>query len=74
LQEVTAIFKPKEGTLGCSMRVRLQCPSETGTQYAAGSGGLNLNPQFVYFFNQAARFSRRLPEQRAEPRLVIRCG
>jgi type VI secretion system protein ImpL len=73
LPEVTAVFKPKEGALWVfyerSLRNILQ---KQGTQYVAvPSGGLNLNPQFVYFFNQAARFSEALyPENAAEPRLV----
>jgi type VI secretion system protein ImpL len=73
LQEVAAIFKPKEGTLWVfyenSLRNILQ---KQGTQYVAvPSGGINLNPQFVYFFNQAARFSEALyPGGAAEPRLV----
>ncbi len=72
LQEVATIFKPKEGTLWVfyESSLRSVLPKQ-GTQYvAAPGGGLSLNPQFVYFFNQAAKFSDALyPNNAAEPRL-----
>jgi type VI secretion system protein ImpL len=73
LQEVATIFKPKEGTLWVFYESSLRnvLPKQ-GTEYvAAPGGGLTLNPQFVFFFNQAAKFSEALyPGNAAEPRLT----
>jgi type VI secretion system protein ImpL len=59
LEEVSAIFRPREGKLWTfyedALRNFLQ---KQGTQFVANSGGgLTLNPAFVTFFNHAAQFS-----------------
>jgi type VI secretion system protein ImpL len=73
LQEVAQIFKPKEGALWVFYdgSLRNVLPKQ-GTEYvAAPAGGMSLNPQFVHFFNQAAKFSEALyPGGIAEPRLA----
>jgi type VI secretion system protein ImpL len=73
LQEVAAIFKPKEGALWVfyDSSLRTVLPKQGADYVAVSGGGLSLNPQFVYFFNQAARFSEALyPGNAAEPRLT----
>jgi type VI secretion system protein ImpL len=62
LEEVNAIFRPQQGKLWVfyeeTLRNFLQ---KQGNQYVPNpSGGLTLNPVFVNFFNQAARFSEAL--------------
>ena len=72
LQEVGAIFRPKEGKLWMfyeeSLRTVLQ---KQGNAYVPNpSAGIALNPAFVNFFNQAARFSDALyPGGATEPNL-----
>ncbi|MBI4877912.1 MAG: hypothetical protein HY822_25045 [Acidobacteria bacterium] len=73
LQEVAAIFKPKEGTLWVfyDSSLRNLLPKQGAQYVAVPSGGMSLTPQFVYFFNQAARFSEALyPGNAMEPRLT----
>ncbi len=70
LQELSAIFKPREGSLWMFYESSLKnVLQKQGSQYVAvSSGGISLNPQFVYFFNQAARFSEALyPAGAADP-------
>jgi type VI secretion system protein ImpL len=70
---VAAIFKPKEGALWVfyDSSLRTVLPKQGADYVAVSSGGLNLNPQFVYFFNQAAKFSEALyPSNASEPRLT----
>jgi type VI secretion system protein ImpL len=72
LQGVNAIFKPREGKLWVfyeeSLRTFLV---KQGNDYVANpSAGLPLNPSFVSFFNNAARFSDTVyPGGAAEPSL-----
>jgi type VI secretion system protein ImpL len=59
LEEVNAIFRPREGRLWLfyedALRNFLQ---KQGAQYVPNpAGGIALNPAFVAFFNQAAQFS-----------------
>jgi type VI secretion system protein ImpL len=59
LQDVNAVFQPGQGALWTfydgSLRNYL---AKQGSQYAPNpSGGINLNPAFVAFFNRAAAFS-----------------
>jgi type VI secretion system protein ImpL len=59
LQSVNAIFRPREGKLWVFYEESLRpFLAKQGNFYAANpSGGLPLNPAFVNFFNNAARFS-----------------
>lgn len=72
LQELNSIFRPREGRLWIfyeeSMRNFLQ---KQGDHYVANpSSGLQMNPLFVNFFNNAARFSDTLyPGGATEPSL-----
>ncbi len=72
LQEVSAIFRPREGKLWIfyeeSLRNFLQ---KQGNLYVANpASGLQMNPLFVNFFNNAARFSDTLyPGGATEPSL-----
>ncbi len=72
LQEVNGIFRPREGKFWMfyeeSLRTFLQ---KQGTQYVTNpSSGIMLSPQFVNFFNQAARFSDAMyPGGATEPNL-----
>jgi type VI secretion system protein ImpL len=72
LAGMNAIFKPREGKLWMfyeeALRPFLQ---KQGADYVANpSSGLALNPAFVNFFNQAARFSDAVyPGGSAEPSL-----
>jgi type VI secretion system protein ImpL len=59
IQDVNAVFQPGQGALWAfydgSLRNYL---AKQGSQYAPNpSGGINLNPAFVAFFNRAAAFS-----------------
>ena len=73
LQEVGAIFRPKEGALwafyDANLKTLLQ---KQGTQYApAPNAAMQLTPQFVGFFNRSAAFSDAFyPGGAAEPRLT----
>jgi type VI secretion system protein ImpL len=72
LQEVGAIFRPREGALWAFYDANLKpLLSKQGAQYvAAPNGPMQLTPQFVGFFNRAAVFSEALyPGGAAEPRL-----
>ncbi|MBL0158442.1 MAG: hypothetical protein IPP47_15260 [Bryobacterales bacterium] len=72
LQEVSSIFRPREGRLWIfyeeSLRNFLQ---KQGNLYVANpASGLQMNPLFVNFFNNAARFSDTLyPGGATEPSL-----
>jgi type VI secretion system protein ImpL len=72
LQSVNAIFKPREGKLWAFYEESLRpFLVKQGNDYVANpSGGLPLNPVFVNFFNNAARFSDTVyPGGAAEPGL-----
>jgi type VI secretion system protein ImpL len=72
LQELDAIFRPREGKLWIFYAESLQnFLQKQGAQYAPNpAGGVQLNPAFVSFFNNAARFSDALyPAGAAEPSL-----
>ncbi|MDQ6698900.1 MAG: hypothetical protein M3Z36_01790 [Acidobacteriota bacterium] len=70
LQELNDIFRPKEGRLwtfyDATLKPLLQC---TGSECTPNpSAPVALNPAFVRFFNQAAKFSRALyGDSAAEP-------
>jgi len=72
LASVNSIFRPRDGKLWMfyeeALRPFLQ---KQGTDYVVNpSGGLALNPAFVNFFNQAARFSDAVyPGGSSEPAL-----
>jgi type VI protein secretion system component VasK len=72
LQELDAIFRPREGKLWTFYAQALQnfLPKQ-GAQYVPNpAGGVQLNPAFTSFFNNAARFSDALyPADAAEPSL-----
>ncbi len=59
LQELNAMFRPREGQLWTFYSETLQSlMTKQGTQYAANpASGIQLTPSFVAFFNKAARFS-----------------
>jgi type VI secretion system protein ImpL len=72
LQELDAIFRPREGKLWTFYAESLQnFLQKQGAQYAPNpTGGVQLNPAFVSFFNNAARFSDAMyPAGAAEPSL-----
>jgi type VI protein secretion system component VasK len=72
LQELDAIFRPREGKLWTFYAEALQnFLQKQGAQYTPNSGGgVQLTPAFVTFFNNAARFSDALyPAGAAEPSL-----
>ncbi len=73
LQEVNGVFQPGTGSLWTFYDATLRnYLVKQGTQYAANpSGGINLSPAFVDFFNRAAAFSDALyPGGAAAPRLA----
>jgi type VI secretion system protein ImpL len=73
LQEVNGVFQPGQGSLWTFYDATLRnYLVKQGTQYAANpSGGINLSPAFVDFFNRAAAFSEALyPGGAAAPRLA----
>ena len=60
LQDVNAIFKPREGALWAFYDANLQkVLTRQGDQFvpAGASGGITVNPAFVGFLNRAAQFS-----------------
>jgi type VI protein secretion system component VasK len=59
LQELNAMFRPREGQLWTFYSETLQnLMTKQGNQYAANpASGIQLTPAFVAFFNKAARFS-----------------
>jgi type VI secretion system protein ImpL len=72
LQELDAIFRPREGKLWTFYAASLQnFLQKQGTQYAPNpAGGVQLNPAFTNFFNNAARFSDAMyPGGATEPNL-----
>ena len=72
LQELDAIFRPREGKLWTFYTESLQnFLQKQGSQYTPNpAGGVQLNPAFVTFFNNAARFSDAMyPAGAAEPSL-----
>jgi type VI secretion system protein ImpL len=72
LQELDAIFRPREGKLWTFYAEALQnFLQKQGAQYVPNpTGGVQLNPAFTSFFNNAARFSDALyPAGAAEPSL-----
>ncbi len=62
LQEVNAIFRPREGQLWVFYNESLQnILQKQGPQYVVNpASGVKLTPAFVAFFNNAARFSEAL--------------
>ncbi len=72
LQGVNAVFRPREGKLWTFYEEALRpFLNKQGADYVVNpSGGLALNPAFVSFFNQAARFSDAVyPSGASEPAL-----
>jgi type VI secretion system protein ImpL len=72
LQGVNAIFRPREGKLWVFYEDSLRSfVLKQGNDFVANpSGGLPLNPSFVNFFNNAARFSETVyPGGATEPSL-----
>jgi len=59
LQELGAIFRPREGRLWTFYAASLQnFLQKQGALYVPNpAGGVQLNPAFTTFFNNAARFS-----------------
>ena len=59
LQDVNAIFRPRDGKLWTFYQESLQnLLQKQGAQYVANpAGGIQLTPAFIAFFNNAARFS-----------------
>jgi len=60
LQDVNAIFKPKEGALWAFYDANLQkVLVRQGSQFApaGSSGGITINPAFLGFLNRAAQFT-----------------
>jgi type VI secretion system protein ImpL len=59
LQDVDAIFKPKEGALWAFYDANLQkVLTRQGSQFApASGGGITVNPAFLGFLNRAAQFT-----------------
>ncbi|MFN3322439.1 MAG: ImcF-related family protein [Bryobacteraceae bacterium] len=71
LQEVNALLRPGDGALWTFYQESLsKSLQKQGAEYVANpGGGLNLNPAFVAFFNQAAKFSEALyPNNAPEPK------
>lgn len=74
LDEVAAVFKPQTGSLWTYYNDALQNVIQPqGSTFAAKSGGtLNVNPEFLSFFNRAAQFSAAIfPAGANEPRLTL---
>jgi type VI secretion system protein ImpL len=72
LPELDAIFRPREGKLWTFYAEALQnFLQKQGAQYVPNpAGGVQLNPAFTSFFNNAARFSDAMyPAGAAEPSL-----
>ncbi|MBN1566679.1 MAG: hypothetical protein JXA73_02455 [Acidobacteria bacterium] len=72
VQELNAIFRPQSGQLWTFYNESLQSfLQKQGTQYVVNpSGGIQLTPAFVSFFNKAASFSEALyPGGTGEPLL-----
>jgi len=69
LQEIGSIFRPREGRLWLFYNESLQSVlQKQGSQYSVNpSAGVQMNPAFLAFFNNAARFSDALYPGGADP-------